>query len=408
MALRQFAILFYVRQSWIIVISLKTLLINDTFKRRRKMKKIVTCTALFTLSLAVSSVSAAGLSIEEQMGRHVYMDKDLSLESTQSCATCHHRSSGFADPTNSRDPYNTIVSLGDDGVSKGGRNAPTSAYCGYSPVLYKDEVTGQWFGGMFWDGRKTGEVLGDPLAEQAQGPPLNPVEMNMGSAGDVVMRVASSSYAHLYTDYFGDDFFDVLGLDDGIPEDIYLNDKVNYAYDQIAYMIAAYERSAEVSPFDSKFDKGIMTAQEQSGAALFKANCAECHVDEVVGTEPAALFTNYGYVNIGVPENPMISDLNDDTDNDLGLGFVKEGEDGKFKIPTLRNIALTAPYSHNGYFATLEEMVRFHVNRGDLIPEIAANVVDPVTAELTENDITDIVAFLGALTDGSGMKRTGR
>lgn len=115
------------------------------------------------------------------------MDKDLSWESTQSCATCHHKSAGFADPTNAADPYHTMVSLGDDGVSKGGRNAPTSAYCNFSPVLNKNDAD-QWIGGMFWDGRATGDTLGDPLAEQAQGPPLNEVEMNMPSVEAVVVE----------------------------------------------------------------------------------------------------------------------------------------------------------------------------------------------------------------------------
>ena len=110
------------------------------------MKKIIVYTALFTLTCGVGAVSAVQqLTVEEQMGRHVYMDKGLSLNRTQSCQTCHHRTAGFADPTNSRDPYNTMVSLGDDGISKGGRNAPTSAYCGFSPTLYK--VEGEYFGG---------------------------------------------------------------------------------------------------------------------------------------------------------------------------------------------------------------------------------------------------------------------
>ena len=77
--------------------------------------------------------------------------------------------SGFADPTNSRDPYHTVVSLGDDGVSLGGRNAPTAAYAGFSPILHQ-RIEGEYIGGMFWDGRATGWTLVDPLAEQAQGP----------------------------------------------------------------------------------------------------------------------------------------------------------------------------------------------------------------------------------------------
>lgn len=373
------------------------------------MKKVVASAALFTLVFGAGSVSAIQLTMEEQMGRHVYMDKDLSLNRTQSCATCHHRTAGFADPTNSRDPYNTMVSLGDDGISKGGRNAPTSAYAGFSPILHK--VGGEYYGGMFWDGRMTGDVLGDPLAEQAQGPPLNPVEMGLSLPGDVVIRVSESDYANLFINYFEDpEFFNILGDDgDGDP---YLNDLADDRYAKIAMMVAAYERSAEVTAFSSKFDAGTLTAQEISGQALFKANCSSCHTDLVAGTEPAPLFTNYGYANIGVPVNDRLLDVPGTVYDgyDLGLGPVvnEKAQNGKFKVPTLRNVAMTAPYSHNGYFTTLKEMVSFINDRGTLLPEIGQNVSAAVgSMGLGEQDIDDIVAFLNTLTDGAGKVRTG-
>lgn len=86
---------------------------------------------------------------------------------------------------------------------------------------------------------------------------------------------------------------------------------------------------------------------------------------------------------------------------DLGLGeIVNDSEqDVKFKIPTLRNVAATAPYSHNGYFPTLAVIVRFHIDRGTLLPDIEANLIDPVTVELSNQKIADIVTFLGSLTD---------
>lgn len=349
------------------------------------MKKILVCTALLTLLLSASSVLAVSLSVQEKMGRHLYMDKDLSWNSTQSCATCHHRSAGFADPTNSRDPENTMVSLGDDGISLGGRNAPTAAYCGYSPILNYD--TGEWIGGMFWDGRMTGEVLGDPLAEQAQGPPLNPIEMNMPDEVSVVERVAASQYAHLFIENYGEDFF--------------VNS--SSAYDEIARLIAAYERSAELNPFNSRYDRDELTDAESRGLEAFeKAQCSVCHSLILPEGAPGPVFTTYGYANIGVPNNAAVN-----SEQDLGLGYVKDGEDGKFKIPTLRNVAETAPYSHNGFFSTLEDIVSFHVDRGELTPDVEANWVDPVTVELNDQEIADIVAFLGALSDG-GMKRNGR
>jgi cytochrome c peroxidase len=364
------------------------------------MKRTMLYTALFTLAFGAGSASAIQLTPEEQMGRHVYMDKDLSLNRTQSCATCHHRTAGFADPTNSRDPYNTMVSLGDDGISKGGRNAPTSAYCGFSPIL--QQVDGEYFGGMFWDGRKTGEVLGDPLAEQAQGPPLNPVEMGLALPGDVVIRVSESRYANLFVRYFGPDFFAVLGDDE--TDDGYLDAKADAAYAKIARMVAAYERSAEVTAFTSKFDTAALTAQELKGQELFKTNCSSCHTDEVVGNEPAPLFTNYGYVNVGVPKNERLlavpGTVYDGKDFGLGPVVGDTAQNGKFKVPTLRNITMTAPYSHNGYFTTLKEMISFMNDRGGLVPEVDQNVTTATgDMGLIPEELDDIYAFLNTLTD---------
>jgi cytochrome c peroxidase len=329
-------------------------------------------------------VSAAGLTQMEQLGKNMYQDKDFSLNATQSCQTCHHHVTGFADPINSRDPYYTVVSLGDDGVSVGGRNAPTAAYAGYSPVLQQNEA-GEYFGGMFWDGRATGWTLGDPLAEQAQGPPLNPVEMNMPSKDAVVQAVRDSAYTNLFHRVFGEG-----SLDD-----------VDLAYDNIAQAIAAYERSKQVQQFSSRFDQKRLTDQKQSGRDLFVANCSKCYsITDVTGQGP--LFTNYTYENIGVPANPLLAG----NPVDMGLGgfLGEEAQNGNFKVPTLRNIALTAPYGHNGYFPTLMDIVDFK-NARDIdnweAPEVEDNLnkVDIGDLSLTDSQVDDIVAFLMTLTD---------
>lgn len=348
------------------------------------IKKAMICAMILLFAVAIGTVSAAGLTRMEQLGKIMYQDKDFSLNATQSCQTCHHHVAGFADPTNSRDPYYTVVSLGDDGVSKGGRNAPTAAYAGYSPILQKD-ATGAYFGGMFWDGRATGWTLDDPLAEQAQGPPLNPVEMNMPSKEAVVQAVRDSSYTHLFYTVFGE----------GSLAD------VDRAYDNIARAIAAYERSKEVQKFSSRFDQGVLSGKEKNGMALFETNCSKCHsMTDVTAKGP--LFTNYTYHNIGVPMNPLL----EGNPADLGLGgfLGDEAENGKFKVPTLRNIALTAPYSHNGYFPTLKDMVNFKNTRdvGEWeLPEVAENLntYDIGNLGLTDPEVDDIVAFLMTLTD---------
>ena len=346
-----------------------------------------TFAVMLVLLLAMGAASAASLSPIEQLGKIMYQDKDFSFNATQSCQTCHHPVAGFADPTNSRDPYYTVVSLGDDGVSKGGRNAPSSAYAGYSPELQRDD-NGNYVGGLFWDGRATGltATLGDALAEQAQGPPLNPVEMGMPDKEAVVEAVRNADYATLFIDVFG-----AGALDD-----------TDAAFDNIARAIAAYERSVEVQKFNSRYDQGILTAQEQRGMALFEANCAQCH-SMVGATGRGPLFTNYTYANIGVPINPLLAD----NPVDLGLGPVVDDpdQDGKFKVPTLRNVGLSAPYSHNGYFPTLRDIVLFKNTRdvtswGWEAPEVSANLnMDIGDLGLSDDDVDDIVAFLMTLTD---------
>lgn len=337
--------------------------------------------------LVTSGIAFAGaLTRMEQLGKIMFQDKDFSFNATQSCQTCHHHVAGFADPTNSRDPFYTVVSLGDDGISRGGRNAPSAAYAGYSPVLHQDE-DGQYVGGLFWDGRAAGWTLGDPLAEQAQGPPLNPAEMNMPDQASVVTVVREAGYANLFFKVFGDG-----SLDD-----------VDTAFNHIAQAIAAYERSDKVQIFNSRFDQGNLTAQEQNGMDLFAANCAQCHsLQDTTGKGP--LFTNYTYANLGVPVNPLLAG----NPTDLGLGgFLNDSaQNGKFKVPTLRNVGLSAPYSHNGYFPTLEAMVSF-INSRDVgdweVPEVSDNLTTTEIGDLglTDAEIDDIVAFLMALTDSN-------
>lgn len=362
------------------------------------MNKRFTCGSLLLVTATFAGpLFAAGLTQMEQLGKIMYQDKDFSYNSTQSCQTCHHHVSGFADPTNMRDPVITVVSLGADGVSKGGRNAPSSAYAGFSPRLHKNDA-GEYVGGMFWDGRATGlsTDLADPLAEQAQGPPLNHVEMNMPGEDAVVQVVRDSSYARLFRKVFGSASLD----------------NVDTAWDNIAKAIAKYERSPEVQSFSSRFDSGQLNAQETRGMNVFAAKCHQCHSMAKVEDAKGPLFTNYTYANIGLPANTA----DDVPSGDLGLGgflatddapeeFKADAaaQDGKFKVPTLRNVALTAPYGHNGYFATLREMVVFK-NTRDTRKDWPADVDKNITKEignlgLSDQDIDDLVAFLMALTD---------
>ncbi|HAR33431.1 MAG TPA: cytochrome-c peroxidase [Desulfobacter sp.] len=349
------------------------------------MKKFtgILVSSLFVISAAWAAGGSPTVSSDiEKLGMRLYNDKNMSFNGTQSCRNCHHPFSGFADITNHLDPYTNFVSTGADGVSKGGRNAPSSAYAGFSPILALDEASSEWVGGMFWDGRATGWDLGDPLAEQAQGPPLNPVEMTMPSKDAVIQIIKDSDYVNLWNSVFGT----------GSLED------VAAAYDNFGIAIAAYERSTDVTKFTSKFDTAVLSDKEKAGRDLFQTNCASCHSITKAFGAPAALFTNYKYANIGVPANDGIPSEG----ADLGLGPIvgDAAQDGKFKIPTLRNIALTAPYSHNGVFPTLMEMLEFLNDRSVFTPEVEENLSTKVgNLGLTPNQLKEIEAFLMTLTD---------
>ncbi|SHO53908.1 cytochrome-c peroxidase [Desulfopila aestuarii] len=360
------------------------------------MNRKVFCAMIAGCILGVSQMpleAAQQLSPKERLGKLMYEDVNFSFNQSQSCQTCHHPDAGFADPVNVNDPYNNFVSKGADGSSLGGRNAPTSAYTGFSPTLHYNAAKNEYVGGMFWDGRATGETLGDPLAEQAQGPPLNPVEMNMPNIVAVVEEIRNASYADLFEKVYGKDSL----VDDPLSQ---LDEAT--VFNQFGDAIAAYERSAEVQKFSSKYDTATLSVKERRGFSLYKEHCSVCHTKQhkISGTNATVdTFTSYRYANIGTPVNPHVP-LDEP---DLGLGYTIDdpAQDGKFKIPTLRNVAITAPYSHNGYFPTLQSIVEFKNSGLDgVVPEVADNI-SPLIGNMgmTADEMDDLIAFLMALTD---------
>lgn len=389
------------------------------------MKKKLTIGIVALLLTLSGGFAWAGVQEDmERLGNFIYKDKNLSANRNQSCMTCHHPSAGFADPDSLRNPIEFPVSEGSVAGLFGGRNAPTSAYAGFSPVFGWDDTLGGYVGGMFWDGRATGERLGDPLAEQALGPFLNPVEMAM-SMEKVVTAVATSKYVDLFKRVFPEtDFTDTEGT-----------------YDNIGRAIAAFERSMTVTRFNSKFDEfwtecrnqgidvssidmttdlttlpeGILTAGQLKGLALFndpaKGNCAACHFTtnyvDTQGNVYPPLFTDFTYDNLGIPTNLTLYNLTGGVPPDLGLGgredIMDPAEYGKFKVPTLRNVAKSAPYGHNGYFPTMEEIVNFYNTRDVAdweLPEVPSNVnIEIGNLGLTRQEEWQIVAFMRTLTD---------
>ncbi|MFD2230824.1 cytochrome-c peroxidase [Alkalimarinus sediminis] len=344
----------------------------------------------------------------EKLGEALFFDVDLSQNRTQACATCHMPSAGFADMR--ANVVNGAVSLGDDGKSLGDRNAPTASYARFSPLFHKNSE-GQYVGGQFLDGREA------DLKGQAGGPPLNPIEMGMPDKPAVVARLLEKpEYEKAFKQFYGEDIFvDV--------------DKI---YDALTESIAAFEKTDQFAPFDSKYDRYLrgeyqLTPQEDLGMTLFFSqqftNCNLCHQ---LKRQPAAqqeTFSNYQYHNIGVPVNSAVRAV-----NGVAADYVDEGllnnpqvddvkERGKFKVPTLRNVAVTGPYMHNGVFSDLETVVLFYNKynsrsaKRQINPETgeawkAPEIADNISLEelktgpaLDDKRVDALVAFMRLLTD---------
>lgn len=373
-----------------------------------RLMLFLACTAL---PVSVVAENAA-LDAKAQLGRILFFDPALSEPAGQSCATCHAPGSAFVDPDTAKP-----TSKGVHPERFGNRNTPSAMYMAFSPKFHYDRKEKLYVGGQFWDGRAA------TLEEQAKGPFLNPVEMANPDKRAVVEKVRRAAYAEQFDAVFGKGALV----------------SVNRAYNHVAAAIAAYERTAEFQPFASRYDawlagKGQLSEQELRGLKLYedekKGNCAACHPGQPGPKGEPPLFTDFTYDNIGVPRNPDNPFYGQDKkfnpqgtqfiDRGLG-GFVKKrAEDGKFKVPTLRNIAKTAPYMHNGYFKTLRGVVAFYNDRdvrpacaGDLTeaealkqacwpkPEIRHNLNTDEMGKLglTEQEIDDIVAFMLTLND---------
>lgn len=361
--------------------------------------------ATLFLTLATPA-SGEGLDSLEALGEALFHDVNLSANRTQSCATCHNPDFGFVDPRET--DVGLAVSLGDDGTSLGDRNAPTASYAKFSPPFEKlDE--GIYRGGQFLDGREP------DLAGQAGGPPLNPIEMGMPDKASVVARLQENpDYVDAFATLFGRDVWD----------------EPDNAYRAMTEAIAAFENTDLFAPFDSKYDRYLrgeveLTPEEDLGRLLFFSqqftNCNICHLLRVSPVAADETFSNYEYHNIGVPENRRVRSMTGVDTPDLGLLAHPDVDDpataGKFKVPTLRNVAVTGPYMHNGVFEDLRTVVLFYNMYNTKDP---ARHINPETGEpfappevpgtlsmaeletgpaLDDKRIDALVAFLKTLTD---------
>jgi len=281
------------------------------------------------------------------LGRRLYYDPALSVDNTVSCATCHGPEYGFSD--------GKPVS---NGVQKktGTRNSPTVLNSAY-------------FDMQFWDGRAPS------LEKQAEGPVQNPVEMAHTLKGVEDKLNADPSYRDQFAAAFGSG---------------------PITYEMVEKAIATFERTvvAGNSPFDRwKYghDQGAVNESVKRGFVVFtskdKGNCSACHL---VGKE-YSLFTDNKFHNIGSGV-----DMGKITDDGRYTVTKNEADHGAFKTPCLRNVALTAPYMHDGSLKTLKDVIDFYIGGGNSNPHLDKNI--RVLDFLTGEERADLQAFLESLT----------
>ena len=367
----------------------------------------------------------------ELLGKLLLFDKQLSVNRNEACAFCHMPEAGFTGPI-SEINRTTGAYPGSVRARFSERKPQTHTYAPLSPVLHYNEGQGDLVGGNFWDMRATGRRLGNPAAEQAEGPPVDPTEMALPDIACAVYRASQRPYRALFESVWGVQAFTIswpANVEDvcnqpgpppaNDPAPVYLTTvdrgRAAATFDQMAQSIAGYEASHEVTAFSSKYDaelagKAQFSPQEQQGYELFrgKARCNECHRDGGPGEDP--LFTDFTASNIGTPANPelpyyaegepdargYVANQSGAAFVDLGVGgFLANGHPlsqpskvdarwqvlapqnrGRFQVPTLRNVDkrpspdFVKAYGHNGYFKSLKEIVHFY-NTRDLLPRCA-------------------------------------
>ena len=349
------------------------------------------------------------------VGKLAFNDPSLSASGRLSCASCH--AADFAHAA----PNALAVQLGGPDMTTQGLRASQSLRYLASNTAFQFDKHGAPSGGFFWDGRA------NSLAEQAAGPLLGAREMANGDKTAVVAKIARATWAENFRSLYGANIF---------------ND-VDRAFNKLTEALARYQQEdADFNAYTSKYDavlrgKATLDSQEQSGLILFndpaKGNCAACHTSAKSGNGNHPLFTDFSYDNLGVPRNPEIAANADSGYFDLGLcgrTDLKGRDDlcGKFRVPSLRNVALRQSFFHNGRFKSLHDALTFYVQRDtnpekwypqnldgsirkfdDLPLQLRANVnVTEAPYSRNKNDqpslddreIADVVAFLKTLNDG--------
>jgi cytochrome c peroxidase len=343
------------------------------------------------------------------LGKLFIYDKTLSPANNIGCATCHAPFAGFTggtsifNATTVAQAGGTAITISNPSspapnVRFGPRKPQSYAYAPFTPILHYNATQGDFYGGNFWDMRATGIRLGNPAAEQAQGPPVNPVEMGNPDPACVIWKISQGGYRSLVELVGGPQSFAINWpsnvasvcatpgpppANDPFPVHLSAQDRgtANATFDHLTLAVASYEAGPEVSPFSSKFDAWLagnasLSSSEQNGFNLFngKAHCNQCHLSGnainsigLAAADVAPLFTDFTSANTGLPKNfaiPYYCESMPDqygyTANplgfaavDLGVGAMLGGPNnqnptqwkslaplfnGKFQVPTLRNV----------------------------------------------------------------------
>ncbi len=353
------------------------------------------------------------------LGRSIFFDTNLSVPPGTSCASCHDPARGFAG--NHGSTIGVAVGSRPDHFAR--RNTPSVLYLKYIRKFHlhweEDAPLVDAYGGFFWDGRS------DSIADLVKQPLLNADEMNNGDGKHVAATLASSAYAADFKKEFG-----AASLDD--PD---------AALEALGDAVTAFLLTPEMAPFTSKFDEYVrgraqFTPLEARGMRLFKdsakGGCSACHKMDDASPDPTrSLFTDFSYDAVAAPRNRALPATADANYFDLGLcervgGDYKEKTEefcGRFRAPSLRNVAVRTSFMHNGSFSNLRDVVAFYATRetnsarwykGEHYDDLPAKYKDNVNVEkapynrhkgdkpaLDDGEIDAIVAFLGTLTDAA-------
>lgn len=390
------------------------------------LNRFITNTETRTLDQIFSGKYPPGQDAVTILGKVMLYDRNLSVNGTVACATCHLPQVGFTSEGNIFN-QTTVADPGAVGMRISARKPMSYGYAPFAPILQFRPSTGDFIGGNFWDGRATGLVTGNPAADQALGPPLNPVEMAKPDAACVVYSLSQSQYRFLFESVWGAQSFNIAwpantqklcGRPASVQSGTVLNlstadrDQVNNTFNNFGRAIASYESGTDVSPFTSKFDyylKGqvSLTPTELQGFQLFKGRgkCDQCHTSS--GDKPR--FTDFTFTNEGIPKNWDIAFLYEDRPDtfgfvanptgpsytDGGLGAILAGPTnpnpawaqyapkfmGTFQTATLRNVAkkpfqftsFVKDFMHNGYFKDLKIVVHWY-NTASALPRCPASL----------------------------------